>query len=102
MDDNNELMMRPDSVRVQLYQNGVALGDVARLNRANGWAQAYADLPVADKNDQTYIYTVRELAVQEGYYVTYRALNKGILEIVNVLRLPDLPYVSSNLGETFD
>ena len=53
---------RPDSITVQLYQDGVAYGDSVKLTAANGWKYTWLNLP------EGYTYTAEELFIPEGYY----------------------------------
>lgn len=55
---------RPDSIRVQLFQNGVAYGDIVTLTPANNWKYSWLDLP------EGFTYTVKEIEVPDGYYIT--------------------------------
>ena len=53
---------RPESITVQLYQDGVAYGDSVKLTAANGWKYTWFNLP------EGYTYTAEELFIPEGYY----------------------------------
>ncbi len=58
---NDTPSLRPDSILVQLYRDGVAYGEPVELNNANGWTQSWTGL------DGEYTWTVDEVAVPEGY-----------------------------------
>lgn len=53
---------RPESITVQLYQDGVAYGDSVKLTASNGWKYTWLNLP------EGYTYTAEELFIPEGYY----------------------------------
>ena len=61
-DDNST--DRPKSVTVQLYRNDEAYGDKVILNEGNNWKHTWSDL------EASYSWSVKELGVPEGYYVT--------------------------------
>jgi pilin isopeptide linkage protein len=65
-DNSDQDGLRPDSVTVQLYANGVASGDAIVLNAGNAWTYTWTDL---DKysNGQEITYTVAETNVPDGY-----------------------------------
>lgn len=65
IDDNNQDGIRPSSIRVQLYANGVAEGAEQMLTAANGWK---LELYGLDKyrNGALITYTLKETAI-EGY-----------------------------------
>ena len=73
---NDTPSLRPDSILVQLYRDGVAYGEPVELNDANGWTQAWTGL------DGEYAWTVDEVAVPEGYEKTV-TLDNGIVTITN-------------------
>lgn len=54
---------RPESITVQLYQDGVAYGDSVKLTASNGWKYTWFNLP------EGYTYTAEELFIPEGYYI---------------------------------
>ncbi len=60
--DNDTLSLRPMAVGVQLYQDGVAYGDVVALTEDMGWRYTWNDLSA----DSTW--TVDEVRVPEGYH----------------------------------
>ena len=64
-DDNDRDGLRPDTLAVQLYRNGEALGDPAELS--GDWTYTFTDLTALDENGEPYVYTVDETAVPEGY-----------------------------------
>ncbi|MBR3556188.1 MAG: Cna B-type domain-containing protein, partial [Oscillospiraceae bacterium] len=60
----------PDSVKVQLYADGKAVGETVTLSEANGWKHTWTEL-VKNKNQAGVIsavrYTVGETEIPEGY-----------------------------------
>ena len=60
----------PQSIQVQLYQNGAAYGDPVNLTAENGWAYFWENLPIKDKNGNVYEYEVKELSIPDGFYNT--------------------------------
>ena len=55
---------RPESITVQLYQDGTAYGDPVELSDANNWRYTWLSL------NGSFIWTVDEVAVPEGYEKT--------------------------------
>ena len=72
-DDNDQDGIRPDSVTVQLYADGVACGEPVELSESNDWTYAWTSLPVnRSKNSDTdatvaIVYTVQETSTPDGY-----------------------------------
>lgn len=64
-DSNNQDGIRPESLTVQLWADGVETEKQVVLNQDNSWSGSFTDLPVFD-NGQRIIYTVTEELV-EGY-----------------------------------
>lgn len=85
-DNGDEADMRVDHIEVQLYQNGVSMGDKYKftLNEDNDWTQNVPDVPVRDANNNPYEYTWKEIAKewtitdadadQIGYLPTYEEI----------------------------
>lgn len=75
----------PDSITVQLYQNGVAYGDPVELNAANGWKYTWPeDLPEKDASGNSYTYTVEEIHVPDGFYIKEITGNGKAYTVTNV------------------
>lgn len=73
-DDDDQAGVRPDSVQVQLYQNGKALGSPVTLTSDNGWQYEFKDLPayvLTEKGKENCTYTVKEVALPGGYKASY-------------------------------
>lgn len=60
----------PESIQVQLCQNGAAYGDLVDLTAENGWTYFWKDLPEKDENGNVYEYTVKEQPIPDGFYNT--------------------------------
>src|SRR5699024_9255016 len=66
---------RPDSITVELYQNGVKIDEV-EVTDADNWNYSFTDLAEFDSNGEAYEYTVGEVAVEDyetsvnGYNIT--------------------------------
>lgn len=70
-EDGNELTSNlPDSIEVQLYQNGVEYGEKVSLQAGNNWSHIWANLLETDETGREYIYTVKEVAIPDGFYST--------------------------------
>ncbi len=91
-DADNQDGIRPDSVAVTLYRNGVATTTTATLNAANGWTYTFTGLDVHHGIGVDNVYTVVESGVPEGYIsVTtgnaadgYVITNTHVPEVVSV------------------
>ena len=62
-----------DSVRVQLYCNGVAVsGKTLTLNAGNNWSGVFSNLPTKDTVGTKQVYTIKALDTASGYdlYIT--------------------------------
>lgn len=75
-DDNNKKGLRPNSVTVQLIQNGTVY-KTAQLNSSNNWNYRFDNLPNAK-------YTVKEISA-EGYYTSYSRTDGNVYAITNTL-----------------
>ena len=70
-DADNQDGLRPASVKVQLYANGIPEGDEAELNVANGFAYTWTGLDLKSAGKEI-TYTVKEITDTEGYTVSYQ------------------------------
>ena len=77
---------RPTEVTVQLYADGVALGDPVKVTKDGGWNYVWKNLPATTEDGKTITYTTAELNVPAGYNATY---SKDTLTITNTLK--DIP-----------
>ena len=77
-DSGNRDGKRPDSVKVQLYADGEAVGDPVTLNKSNDWRYTWSELN-KQADGKEIAYTVKEVGEQKGtidfngteYKVTY-------------------------------
>ena len=65
-DENNQDGIRPASVSVQLYADGLAKGEAITLNEENQWTYIWSDLDLMSAGTAIE-YTVDEVAVPAGY-----------------------------------
>ncbi len=70
-DNNNQDGIRPDSVTVELFKDGVGTGETKQLNIGTNWAATFTDLDEYESG-QKITWTVRETTVPEGYQSTVR------------------------------
>lgn len=81
-DDNNRDGVRPESIDVQLYANGVPCGDVVTVKAdGNGtWTHTWNGLHAND-NGEAITYTVQEVSEDENYKPSY---SEDTLTITNL------------------
>ncbi len=77
-DDDDKADARPDSITVNLYQNG-ELYESKTVTEADDWAWSWVDLPKYDENNEAYAYTINEDEV-EYYTPSYES---GSFDITN-------------------
>lgn len=65
-DDNNSRNKRPESIIVQLLQDGVPYGDPVELNESNEWSYTWEDLALIIDENHLHEYKIEEVPV-EGY-----------------------------------
>lgn len=75
--------VRPDSVTVELLQNGNPTDRTAVLNAENGWSYRWTNL------SDSYNWTVREVNVPDGFAVSYQ--QRGNTIIITNDDIPDEP-----------
>ncbi len=75
-DNDDKADARPDSITVNLYQNG-KLYDSKTVTAGDGWAWSWTDLPKNDDQGEAYAYTIDEDEV-EYYTPTYYEGNFNI------------------------
>ena len=68
-DRNNQDGIRPDSIKVQLYADGAAIGDPVTLNSNGNWTYTWEKLDQMNKGVPI-VYTVGEVSSPEGYTVS--------------------------------
>ena len=65
-DNNDQDGIRPDSIEVQLYANGEAIGSIVNLDNNNKWTYTWTALPKF-KDGKEISYKVKEVNVPNGY-----------------------------------
>ena len=78
-DNNDKLGKRPDSITVELYQDGVYVTDVI-LSKENGWTNTA--ILIYANGDHVYEWTIKEKNVPAGYVASY---NQSEYIITNTL-----------------
>ncbi len=81
---NDSEDIRPESVKAQLYQDGVPYGEAVTLNTDNNWQYTWENLP---SNHQ---WTVRETDVPENYTSTQER-SGTVITITNTYTPPEEP-----------
>lgn len=81
-DANNQDGLRPASIQVQLYKDGLATDQVVELSAANDWKGAFENLD-AKEAGKAITYTVKEVAVPDGYKVTVNDKDKANIVLTN-------------------
>ncbi|MBQ3791459.1 MAG: Cna B-type domain-containing protein [Lachnospiraceae bacterium] len=66
-DRNNQDGIRPASVDIQLYADGVANGNPVTLNESNSWYYIWENLPKLTNDEQPIVYSVDEVSIPAGY-----------------------------------
>ena len=81
-DANNQDGLRPATITVKLYKDGVATDQTLELSAENKWTHTFADL---DKNvkGKAVTYTVEEVDVSTGYQVTKTDDGQGNVVLTN-------------------
>ena len=88
-DSENKVNVRPESVEVELYENGAATGNKVTLNKDNNWQYTFTDLDKY-KNKNQIEYKVKELnsdgraiennnAYNDIYTTTYSQNDNGLI-----------------------
>ena len=68
-DNNDKAQKRPQSIEVQLYADGLALGSPVTLDEKNGWSYSWSELKkyVYEGGLRAIAYTVHETEIPVGY-----------------------------------
>lgn len=80
-DNDDQDQIRPAEIKVRLMKNGVICSRKdaeVTLNEANNWSYEWKDLPKRWKKTMIH-YTVEEVAVPEGYEVSYTETETGFV-----------------------
>ena len=81
-DGNDKDKLRPESVKVQLYANGVKKGAEVTLKKSENWTYTWNNLP-EKKSGQKIKYTVKEVNRLSGYVASVDDANHGNIVITN-------------------
>lgn len=81
-DADNQDGLRPASIQVQLYKDGVPTDQVVELSAANDWKGAFENLD-AKAIGKAITYTVKEVTVPDGYKVTVNDKDKANVVLTN-------------------
>ena len=81
-DGNDKDKLRPESVKVQLYANGVKKGAEVTLKKSENWTYTWNNLP-EKKSGQKIKYTVKEVNRLPGYVASVDDANHGNIVITN-------------------
>ena len=79
-DNNDQDGLRPDSIEVELYANGVTTNMKATLSDENNWRHTFADLE-RNENGEEIEYSIVEVGTVSGYTSSYEDNDK--MTIVN-------------------
>ncbi|TVX65339.1 Cna B-type domain-containing protein, partial [Streptococcus pneumoniae] len=98
--DGNKIDAPVDSVKVELYKDGVATGQVQELTKANNWTATFEKLPVsATLGGEAHQYTIKEVGeilnniqvAGKWYGVRYEGSMKEGFTITNKEKTPWAP-----------
>ncbi|ORO46896.1 hypothetical protein B7724_05415 [Streptococcus oralis subsp. tigurinus] len=98
----NDVSAPVDSVKVELYKDGVATGQVQELTKANNWTASFEKLPVsATLGGEAHEYTVKEVGeisnniqvAGKWYGVRYEGSMKEGFTITNKEKTPWTPMI---------
>lgn len=81
-DADNQDGLRPASIQVQLYKDGVPTEQVVELSAVNDWKGAFENLD-AKAAGKAITYTVKEVAVPDGYKVTVNDKDQATIVLTN-------------------
>ncbi|MGF2110164.1 Cna B-type domain-containing protein [Enterococcus casseliflavus] len=66
-DNNNQLNIRPESITVELIQNGKKIDNqIVKADKEGNWTYHFENLPKYDSKGKAYVYTIQEATVS-GY-----------------------------------
>ncbi|MBO0477646.1 Cna B-type domain-containing protein [Vagococcus sp. DIV0080] len=83
VDEKNKLDTRPESITVELYQNGNLMADktqIVKPNKLGQWSYEFKELPKYDSELNLYDYTVKEQTVP---HYTSEVTDQGITNTYN-------------------
>lgn len=68
-------------------------------NDANTWTYTWSDLPIADEDNNTYYYYVKEETELPEYVTTYSKTGEDVITITNTLKTVDIPVEKRWIGD---
>lgn len=74
--------LRPEEIHLQLYGDGIKVGEEVTLSEANDWSTIWTNLPIKSKGKEIQ-YTVGEIGTIKGYKGTVKEIGKGTFAITN-------------------
>lgn len=89
-DGNDKDKLRPESIKVQLYANGVKKGSEVTLKKSENWTYTWNNLP-EKQSGQNVKYTVKEVDAIPGYTVSIDDADHGNIIITNAHTPRDIP-----------
>lgn len=100
-DNNNQDGIRPTTVTVQLYADGVAKGEAVTLNKENSWTYTWTELP-EKQNGTTINYEIKEIKIGNTEVVEnkaggYTVSNKNVDNITTTITNTHTP---ATVGKT--
>lgn len=100
-DNNDQNKVRPDSIKVQLYANGVAKGDPITLDSAGDWKSEFKNLPKEDDQGTPITYTIKEVdgKWQDDYASTITGSEDSGFTITNKLTYNPLSLTVTKVSE---
>ncbi|MGP6139425.1 Cna B-type domain-containing protein [Jeotgalibaca sp. A127] len=81
-DADNQDGKRPETILVQLLQDGTEYGEPLALTGPE-WTNTFVDVPMTDNNGVPYVYTIEELTFTNGYTAEIVAAEEGGFTITN-------------------
>ena len=81
-DGENRDGIRPNSVTVQLLQNGQSTDKEVTLSNENNWEHTFTELPVVDDAGNRISYSVVETNIPNGYQVSYQETDHSPVEFI--------------------
>ena len=91
-DEEDKYELRPESITLQLMQNGAPFGDpvIVTPDEEGNWSYTWEDLPKVDAAGEPYVYTVVETAIPGYKTPVYSTDDDGNLIVTNQLETADI------------
>ena len=91
-DEDDKYELRPESIRLQLMQNGVPFGALVTVTPDDdgNWSYTWLNLPKLDAEGEEYVYTVEETRVNGYLAPVYGSDDDGNLIVTNKLEMTDI------------